>query len=232
MGRIQEIIFWVDRQKKYRANQGKSSTSKTLTVIHKDKELLGEITKLEDYIKGELNIKNVEYSTKEKHFIKLFAKPNSPVLGKKLGKTFGKFMKLITNLKPEEVVFYENTNSIDIDGENFSKGEILIFREPKEGTNTMSNRFISIDLDITLDQELLDEGLAREIVNRIQKTRKEINLHVDDRIKVEYTSDEKLNSVIKKFEDKIMSETLYAQISQGSQDSDDFMENNIEQHQS
>ena len=76
----------LDAKKKSRANKSKSSTKPT--VIHKDKDLLSEISRLEEYIKNELNIKNIEYSSDESQFIKLYAKPNSPVLGKKLGKEF------------------------------------------------------------------------------------------------------------------------------------------------
>ena len=67
----------------------------------------------------------------------------------------------------------------------YASDEILIFREPKEGTETVSNRFISIDIDINLDEDLINEGIAREVVNRIQKSRKDSNFNVEDRISIE-----------------------------------------------
>ena len=229
MGRIQEIIL-LGRQKRNIEQIKVKVPLKTLTVIHKEKSLLQEISKLEEYVKNELNVKEVKYSENEDQFIKLYAKPNSPILGKKLGKSFGKFMKLITGLEPSDVSFYEEKGGITIDGQKFSEGEILIFREPKEGTNTMSNRFISIDLDIKLDQSLLDEGLAREVVNRIQKTRKEINLNVDDRIRIEFTADEKIHSVIETFKEKIMSETLCIEMSKAPEEGIELLPNDIESH--
>jgi isoleucyl-tRNA synthetase len=68
---------------------------KTLKVIHQDSSLLKEMSKLEEYIKIELNIKTVEYMTNEADFVTLSAKPNLPVLGKKLGKEMGAFKALI-----------------------------------------------------------------------------------------------------------------------------------------
>ncbi len=211
MGRIQEIIL-LGRQKRNIEQIKVKVPLRTLTVIHKDEGLLSEISKLEEYIKNELNIKSVSYSNDESKFIKLYAKPNSPVLGKKLGRDFGKYMKLINELSPERVGSYELNESIEIENQIFVGNEVLIFREPKEGTNTLSNKFISIDLDCSLDDDLLNEGLAREVINRIQKTRKDINLNVSDRIQVHYQSEEKICLVIEQFKEHIKSETLATDI--------------------
>ena len=67
---------------------------------------------------------------------------------------------------------------------------------------------LRLNLDCTLDQDLIDEGLAREIVNRIQKTRKDSNFNVSDRIEVTIHSSEMLANVFKKYQDYIASETL------------------------
>jgi isoleucyl-tRNA synthetase len=72
----------------------------------------------------------------------------------------------------------------------------------------MSNRLISIDIDTHLDQNLIDEGLAREVVNRIQKSRKELHFNVGDRITVHYQGSSEIENVIEKFKDHIGSETL------------------------
>ena len=230
MGRIQEVIL-LGRQKRNQEQIKVKVPLKTLTVIHKDQSLLKEISRLEEYIKNELNVKSVEYSSDESKFIALYAKPNSPLLGKKLGKEFGKFMKLINGLSPEKVAEYEKSGYLEIDNKVFGDGEILIFREPKEGTNTMSNRFISIDLDTQLDQSLLDEGLAREVVNRIQKTRKDINLNVDDRVLIQYQADQKISDVIEQFKEKIMAETLCIELKPATLSDESFHKNDIEQYE-
>ena len=77
-------IILLGRQKRNQEQIKVKVPLQSLTVIHKDENLLKEISRLETYIQNELNIKNVEYSSDESKYIKLFAKPNSPVLGKKL----------------------------------------------------------------------------------------------------------------------------------------------------
>src|SRR5690606_8848245 len=117
--------------------------------------------KLEEYIKIELNIKNVEYMTNESDFVELSAKANLPVLGKKLGKDMGAYKALIEKLPSLDVQKIEEGQKITLKDKDFDATEILVFRSAKEGTQAVTNRFITIDLDCTLDQDLIDEGLAR-----------------------------------------------------------------------
>ncbi len=207
VGRMQQIIL-LGRQKRNQVQIKVKMPLKRLTIIHKDQKLLTEIAKLSDYIQTELNIKNIEFSIEEDHFITLYAKPNLPLLGKKLGKDMGKYKALIEKLSSSQLNELEEKEKITLDGIDFTQEEILIFREAKIGTQAMSNRFISIDIDTVLDQNLINEGLAREIVNRIQKSRKDSNFNVGDRIHVTYFGDDSLLEVVKQFKDYITRETL------------------------
>ncbi len=209
--RMQQIIL-LGRQKRSQVNIKVKTPIARITIIHKDQDLLDEVKKLQSYIENELNIKRSEYSIEEDKFIKLYAKPNAPVLGRRLGKKFGLFTKKISELDGNSLAKVEAGESITIDEEIFQASEILIFREPKEGTQTVSNRLISIDLDCELTDDLINEGLAREVVNRIQKTRKEQNFNVADRINVKCSGDEKLVAAIKKHSEYIMKETLSTQL--------------------
>ncbi len=207
VGRMQQLIL-LGRQKRNLVNIKVKTPLRSLTIIHKDQKLLDEINKLSDYIKVELNVKEVKLSTKEDEFIDLFAKPNLPVLGKKLGKDMGKYKALIEKLSSVQLNELEVKGTITLDGINFDQSEILIFREAKAGTEAMSNRLISIDMDTSLDQNLIDEGLAREVVNRIQKSRKDLNFNVGDRIIVHYQGTAEIEAVIEKFKSHIGNETL------------------------
>ena len=213
--RMQQIIL-LGRQKRVQENIKVKMPLSRLTVIHKDQALLDEVSKLETYIQTELNIKNIEYDVDESKFIKLYAKPNSPVLGKKLGKKFGPVRKAIEGLSEQEIMSCEAGTSLEIEGEKISGNEILIFREAKEGTNALSNRLISIDIDCNLTDDLISEGLAREVVNRIQRTRKDQGFNVADRIVVEYSGDEKIVTAISNNQDYICSETLTTSLTQNS----------------
>ncbi len=205
--RMQQIIL-LGRQTRNKANIKVKTPLSKLTVIQKNQDVLSEIKKLENYIQTELNIKSIEYNQNENDFIKLFAKPNSPVLGKKLGKDFGRFRGLIEKLNSSDLEKFEKNGSITVDGRSLEANDLLTFREAKEGTQAVSNRFITIDIDTTLTDELIDEGYAREIVNRIQKTRKELNFHVNDRISIEFSGDDRLEKVFQKFKSYIEKETL------------------------
>ena len=195
VGRMQQIIL-LGRQKRNLVQIKVKTPLKRLTIIHKDEKLLAEINKLSEYIQTELNVKNIELSTDESRFIKLYAKANLPVLGKKLGKEMGKYKALIEKLDVKALIELEEEGSLMIEEIKFFPEEVLIFREAKEGTEAMSNRFISVDIDTKLDQGLIDEGFAREISSAIQKQRKTINLKVDDRINVAFSGNAEFNTLL------------------------------------
>ncbi len=206
--RMQQLIL-LGRQKRTEEKIKVKTPLARLTVIHKDQELLDEIKKLEAYIKSELNVKTVEYDTEEDKYINLYAKPNLPVLGKRLGKRMGQYMKLIKAVTTEQLKELEDKGGLTLQDETFSPDDFLIFREAKEGTKAVSNRFISIDLDCNLTDDLIDEGLARECINRIQRTRKELDFNVEDRIEIAFSSgSERLKNAILKHKDYIRGETL------------------------
>ena len=120
----------------------------------------------------------------------------------------GSFKALIEGLVSSDVQKIENGEKVNLKGIDFDSSEILVFRSPKAGTQAVTNRFITIDMECKLDQELIDEGLAREMVNRIQKTRKDMNFNVADRIAITIQTNENLERIFKKFENYIASETL------------------------
>ena len=207
VSRMQNIIL-LGRQKR---NQDRVKTKyplKNLIILHQDPALLTEISRLEPYIQSELNVKAVAYETNESDYISLFARPNSPILGKRLGGRFKNFKQAIDQLDSSELTELQDQGAITIEDETFSVEDILIFREAKPGTNAVSNRFISIDLATDLDDELIAEGLAREVVSRIQKTRKEQGLEVTDRIVIEVSGDPAIQHAIDTHTAYIKRETL------------------------
>ncbi|MEI8346091.1 MAG: isoleucine--tRNA ligase, partial [Pseudomonadota bacterium] len=214
MNRMHQIIL-LGRQKRNQVQIKVKIPLSRLTIIHKDEKMLQEIAKLEDYIRAELNVKNIEYTTDEGSYIKLYAKPNAPILGKRLGKSFGKYRQIIEALPPDLLSLAEKEGKINVEGETFTVDELLIYREPNANTQTMSNRFISVDLSTELNPDLITEGFAREVVNRIQKTRKELNLNVADRIEVYFDTEADLTDAISKHFDYICGETLAVKLQKG-----------------
>ena len=225
--KMQQLIL-LGRQKRNQVQIKTKTPLATLTIIHQDKAVLDEISRLELYIKSELNVKSIEYSQEEDKFIKLFAKPNSRVLGKRLGKEFGKFMKIIQALPADQLAKYEADGSLEVEGQTMGPDDIFIFREAKEGTQALSNRYISIDLDCELTPELVQEGLAREVVNRIQKTRKDLNFNVEDRIDIKFTGSSEIEAAMLSHPDYICRETLADSLNQGIDNLDSAIKYQIE----
>lgn len=210
--RMQELIL-LGRLKRNEKKVKVRYPLSELTIIHQDQKLLDGISKLEYYIKSELNIKELKYDTDESKSIKLFAKPNSRVLGKRLGKDFGKFMGLIKKISSDDLKEFEKKGEITIAGETFSSEDIFVFREPLEGSEALSNRWITIVMDTELTPALIQEGLSREVINRIQRTRKEQGFNVEDRVKLHINGSKELLESIEAFADHIKGETLSSEIS-------------------
>ncbi len=208
--RMQEVIL-LGRQKRIQEKVKVKIPLRSLTIIHEDQAILDEIKKLEAPIKTELNVKQLEYATNELDYIRLYALPNSPVLGKKLGRDFKKYKDLIGQLSSDDIVKLEDKGSLKLEDIEFSQNEILVYREPKEGSQALSNRYISIDMSCDLDDELINEGISREVVNRIQKSRKEKNFSVEQRVAINFQGDEKIIKIIKDFEAHISKESLISE---------------------
>ncbi|MCM8535683.1 MAG: isoleucine--tRNA ligase [Lentisphaeraceae bacterium] len=227
--RMNQIIL-LGRQKRNQVKIKVKTPLRRLTIIHKDKSLLDEIAKLENYIKSELNVESVEYDLDEGKYISLYAKPNFPVLGKRLGKDMGRFTGLIQKLTNDQLVEFDASGSLELQGLTFNKDEINVLREAKDGHDVLSNSLITIDMDCELDQKLINKGLAREVVSRIQKTRKDSNFQINDRIVVSYSASAEITEAISENKEYITKETLAddiqeAEVKDGAQfkiDSFDF----------
>ena len=217
VSRMQQVID-LGRRKREDVKINLRTPLRRLTIVHRDAELLAEIGTLENYVKTELNVKDVQYDTDESKYIALVAKPNFPVLGKRLGKRMRAFQASIAAVDAPAIEAFQETGSIAIEGETFDATEIQVLREAKAGTNAISNRYVSIDLDIDLDDDLVREGWAREFVNRIQRDRKKRGFEVSDRIRVRYRGDPALESGIETHRDYIARETLATDFGRGAVD--------------
>jgi isoleucyl-tRNA synthetase len=217
--RMQQIIL-LGRQCRNQQQIKVKTPLARLTIIHRNQELLDEIAKLEPYIKSELNVKQVEYATNEEQYIKLYAKADARQLGKRLGKRFPQFKKLIEQIGSSELNKLESSGTITLDGEQFSDQEITVLREANDGGGALSNRYISIELDTKLTPALISEGVAREIVNRVQKSRKELNLNVSDRITITYNGGDSILTAIEGHQEYISKETLCNSITKSDFSSD------------
>ena len=208
--RMQQIIL-LGRRKREEVKIGLRTPLASITIVHRDPAVIAELEQLESYIKAELNVKTVRFDTNESAYTRLKAKPNFPVLGKRLGKRMKAFQGQIQALSAEALATLSADGSIEIDGEQFTTDEIDVLQETVLGTNTVSNSHIAIDLDCELNAELVAEGHAREIVNRVNRSRKDIGLAVSDRIRLSFEPSD-LDNVIAVHRDYIAAEVLAIEI--------------------
>ena len=179
-----------------------------LTIIHSQADLLGEIKPLINYLQKELNVKTVTFDENESNYIRLSAKINLVKLGRTLGKKIPVLNKKVSALDFQSIQQYEQTGSIEIDGHRFEENDLLIFRDTLPGSTALSNRHVTIELDLTLTTALINEGIARELINKIQTLRKESQFEVNDRITIHGVADETLCDIVKTHQQHIMDETL------------------------
>ncbi|MEC7991141.1 MAG: isoleucine--tRNA ligase, partial [Pseudomonadota bacterium] len=209
--RMQQVIL-LGRQKREEVKIGLRTPLARLTIVNSDAALLEDMRSLEGYVRDELNVQSVEYSADESAYIELYAKPNFPLLGKRLGKRMKAFAGVIANLDIGQISELQNNGDIQLtvagESETFSSEEIQVQQQARAGTNTVSNRQIAVDLDCQLTPELIRGGYAREVVNRIQRARKDQGFDVSDRVAVTYAAQGELAQAIAEHRDYIMGETL------------------------
>ncbi|KAI5284068.1 isoleucine--tRNA ligase, partial [Ascosphaera acerosa] len=195
VGRMQKVIE-LARISRERRNVGLKIPLKELVIIHQSQEYLDDIESLAGYIREELNVRDIVLSSDEdKYNVQYSVTADWPTLGKKLKKDAQKVKKALPTLTSEDVKRYQSEGELVVDGITLVAGDLVVKRALKEGAGegegaahleTNSDNDVLIILDTALYPELHQEGLAREIVNRVQRLRKKAGLVPTDDIKMEY----------------------------------------------
>jgi isoleucyl-tRNA synthetase len=171
-----------------------------------------QLRKVEDLIKAEVNVKEVEYLTDTEGFIKKKIKPNFVALGKKLGPKMKAVSSTLAAFRQEDILRIEKEGqyNLSIDGEDvmLQLSEVEITSEDIPGWTVANKGTLTVALDVTITPELEREGNAREFVNRIQKIRKESGFELTDRIEVKVAATNGLKSSLAQFNDYICAEIL------------------------
>ena len=191
VGRMQRVIE-LARVSRERRAVGLKTPLKTLIVIHADLVYLEDVRSLESYITEELNVRDLVLSSDEvKYNVQYSASADWPVLGKKLKKDVQKVKKALPDLTSEQVHQFVLQKSMTVDGILLELGDLLVKRGLKEDDSSKNFETNTDDdvltiLDAEIHPELAEEGLAREIVNRVQRLRKKAGLQPTDDVKMEY----------------------------------------------
>ncbi|KAF7558374.1 hypothetical protein G7046_g5780 [Stylonectria norvegica] len=187
-------VIELARVSRERRTIGLKTPLKTLVVIHHDPQYLEDVKSLESYITEELNVRDLVLSGDEaKYNVQYSVIADWPVLGKKLKKDMGRVKKALPSISSEQVQGYVRDKYIMVDGIRLEEGDLVVRRGVKEDeatkkleTNTDGD--VLTILDTELHAELAQEGLAREIINRVQRLRKKAGLQPTDDVRMEYSA--------------------------------------------
>lgn len=189
--RMQSVIE-LGRICRDRANKGLKTPLKTLVVIHPDQQYLDDIKSLQNYILEELNVRDLVLSSdEEKYNVQYTATADFSVLGKKLKKDAVKVKKALPNLKSQEIKDYIKNGEITIEGIKLEGEDLLVKRGLAKDADSKDQEFntdndVLIILDVASYPELEQEGLAREVIRRVQDLRKKAGLVPTDDVGMEY----------------------------------------------
>ncbi len=180
-----------------------------ILIDGKNESILSDLTQL---IKEELNVKDVVFVTDTSKYMNYVLKPNFKVVGKVFGSNLKEYQEKLLSLSLEDIKRLENNETIkmNVNGDDYevTSDMVDIRISAKEGFNVGMENNNFVILNATLTDELVKEGIAREVVSKVQLMRKNNGLELTDRIVIKYSADELVCNAIEEFSDYIKHETL------------------------
>ena len=185
--------------------------SKIMIPVNNE-ETKGQLEKVSHLIMSEVNIKGIEFLAPDNNILVKNVKPNFKTLGRKYGKQMKQIQNYFATMSQEEIHAYEKNNGthLDVDGVDveLTLEDALISTQDIPGWAVTSEGNFTVALDMTITPELFNEGLARELVNRVQTLRKNSGLEVTDRILISIEKNDKIEAAVNNYQSYICSETL------------------------
>lgn len=192
----------------------KNSKIKVRTPLQKvllpvlDEKFANRVKSVEDIIKAEVNVKEIQYIDDTSDLLVKKVKPNLAKLGKQYGPKMRDVSAVIASFTKEDIQTIEKKGALTKGGFDLTVDDVLISSEDIPGWSVASEGNVTVALDITLTEALKKEGTARDFVNRIQNLRKDMGLEVLDKISIELqNSSPEVDNAITEFSDYIRTET-------------------------
>ncbi len=206
--KISSMILSLRKKTNIRVRQPLNKVMIPVLDTHFQKQLQA----VEDIILSETNIKQMEYITGDSEVLVKKIKPDFKILGPKYGKIMKQLASMINSLGQEDIHKLENNETLtfEINGQkvDIMREDVEISTRDIPGWSVISMDKLTVALDITITDELKKEGLARELVNRVQNMRKDMGLEVTDRISLQIVKAEQTFEAFQLFKDYICTETL------------------------
>jgi isoleucyl-tRNA synthetase len=184
-----------------------------------DKDFKAHVEQVKELILSETNIKDIEYITDTAGFIKKKIKPNFKALGQKVGKDMKAVAEAINNFTNEDIAVLEANGSITVLDNKYLilDTEVDIIAEDVPGWQVANLGKLTVALDVTITNELKQEGVSRELINRIQNLRKAKEFEVTDKISVRLEDHAYMNEAVKNNLSYICAEILAESLTLESQ---------------
>lgn len=192
-----------------------------------DERMGRQIEKVKGLIMNEVNLKEVELITDTAGIITKRIKPNFKTLGPRYGKQMKQIAALVAGFTQEQIAAIEASDryTLEVGGEQLevTRADFEITSEDMPGWLVASEGRLTVALDVTITEALQREGIARELINRIQNLRKESGFEVTDKIRVEIGRCELVEEAVKDFHDYIATQTLAAELTLAETPQGDFV---------
>ena len=183
-----------------------------LDVVSRDSALLNKVDELKEIIAEELNVHEVVFDEDESGLAELKAKANFKTLGPKVGKQVQKINAAVQQLSGAELYAVAAGENLKLIIDNITveiaAEDIILEHIPKDGLAVQTQGALVVALDLEIDDELIREGIARELIKEVQQLRKNSGLEVTDRIHLTVSADADVNAALAAFEEYIKSEVL------------------------
>lgn len=177
-----------------------------------DESIREEIAAVANLIKSEVNVKEIEFLDDTSGILVKDIKPNFKTLGPRFGKNMKQAVQAIQQFGENEIAQIEKNGGLEIDlldeKQYISKSDVEITSQDIEGWLVASGNGLTVALDVSLNDELIHEGIARELVNRIQNLRKDSGFEVTDQVEITMQSNPKIETAVNKNLTYIRQETL------------------------
>lgn len=218
MGYVQAVVSNGHSLRKEHKQKVRQPLAKAF-VVTSHPHILQALEQQRPLIAEELNVKEVIYSSDEAAFVTLIAKPNFRILGKKVGKLMNSVQKAVQNFDRKQLstLLQGESFEITVEGEKIllTPEDVAVERQVREGLIASTSDEIIVGLDTQLNEDLLLEGLAREMINKVNTMRRDEGYEVVDRIQVTLKTSERVKQAFTIHKEYIMHEVLATQVDFG-----------------
>ena len=205
---ITSMVLSLRKKEKLRVRQ----PLQKIMIPASDAKMKAQINAIKDLVLSEVNVKELEFMSEDSDILVKEIKANFKALGPKYGKHMKAIAAAISAFNQEDIMKLEKENSYSIDADGIeieiSTDDVFISSQDIPGLLVANNKGMTVALDVSINEELLEEGIARELINRIQNMRKDAGLEVTDRITLSIAHNDKIESAISSNKTYICGETL------------------------